>query len=232
MDELPTSSSLDQICEIYAMVKWKSWIVDLRMGRIHPFFIRIQMSMISLGCSGLGHQAGWVWPEVSNSLKGGKLWIPRGQPSPRSMAFGRKCWWTLKMRVTEKKVSFMYISNKYQTISIYIYAYIYKYTYPMREGERERYIYLCVSVCAILQLTEMFFWRHLCSHTRRLMEKRLRFGDPPAVCSWSTGLRCWVLRPLQGGDLGHHWWWISNVYLLVNLQKTMENHNCSWENPL
>ena len=38
------------------------------------FSIGIQMSMMFLGCSGLGHQARWVRPEVSNSLKGGKLW--------------------------------------------------------------------------------------------------------------------------------------------------------------
>ena len=47
---------------------------DIRMGRVHPFSIGIQISMIFLGCSGLGPQARWVRPEVSNSLKGGKLW--------------------------------------------------------------------------------------------------------------------------------------------------------------
>ena len=46
-----------------------------------------------------------------------------------------------------------------------------------------------------------------------------------AVVAWNTegtprACRCWENPPVIGG------------YPLVNLQKTMENHHFSWENPL
>ena len=74
-------------------------------------------------------------------------------PSPRSMAFGRKCCGS-----GEKKVSFMYISkNKYIHNHIYIYNHIYTYTWISNDVYIYIYILMYVCVCTILHIIVMFF---------------------------------------------------------------------------
>ena len=90
------------------------------------------------------------------------------------------------LRVREKKVSFMYISN-----NMYIHAY-YIYTYTLISND----IYICIImyVCVCLYysayysdvLLETFVQPHQTDGPAR----GRRFGDPPAVCAGSTGLRC------------------------------------------